>query len=101
LLGAGEDEELLRRAAQLGPQLVVLKCAERGALALSAGQLHAVPAAPVEWVVDPVGAGDGFAAGFLAGWLRGHSVEEMLRLGARVGAAAVGTLGDYAGYPRC
>ena len=37
--------------------------------------------------------------GKLAGWLRGANIEEALDLGARVGAAAVTVLGDYAGYP--
>ena len=46
----------------------------------------------VEWapravaVVDPTGAGDAFAAGFLAGWLRGESVGVALRRGV-VGAS--------------
>ncbi len=100
LLGAGNNEELLRRAADLGPPMVVLKCAERGALAQAGGTVVSVPAYPVEHVVDPVGAGDGFDAGFLSGWLRGFDLAANLRLGARVGAAAVATLGDYAGYPR-
>lgn len=97
-----DDEMVLGRAAALGPRVVVLKRAERGALALSAdgGARVQVPAESVPEVVDPVGAGDGFAAGFLAGWLRGDDLEAALRMGARVGAAAVAVLGDYAGYPR-
>jgi 2-dehydro-3-deoxygluconokinase len=90
----------MQAAAALGPKLIVLKLAERGALALAEGTAYKVPAVPVERTIDPVGAGDGFNAGFLAGWLRGDSMEESLRLGARIGAAAVSTLGDYAGYPR-
>ena len=78
----------------------MLKRAERGALALADGKRYAAPAHPVAQVIDPVGAGDGFDAGFLAGWLRGASIEESLDLGARIGAAAVEVLGDYAGYPR-
>ena len=54
---------------------------------------------PVDRVLDPVGAGDGFDAGFLAGWLRGWTLEKCLQLGARLGAAAVGVMGDYQGYP--
>ena len=78
----------------------MLKRAERGALALADGKRYFSPAHPVEQVIDPVGAGDGFDAGFLAGWLRGASIEELLSSGARIGAAAVEVLGDYAGYPR-
>lgn len=99
-LGEGSDDELLARGAALGPQVVVLKRAERGAVAFMHGEQTAAPAVPVERVVDPVGAGDGFDAGFLAGWLRGASLDEALRLGAYVGAASVATLGDYNGYPR-
>src|SRR5262249_9227825 len=100
VLGEGDDEALLGRGAVLGARVVVLKRAERGALALADGQRYAAPAHPVERVVDPVGAGDGFDAGFLAGWLRGDGIEQSLELGARIGAAAVEVLGDYAGYPR-
>jgi 2-dehydro-3-deoxygluconokinase len=95
-----DDQSALQAAAALGARIVVLKRAERGALALAEGTTLSVPAAPIERMVDPVGAGDGFDAGFLAGWLRGDRLEDSLRLGARVGAAAVATLGDYAGYPR-
>ncbi len=100
LLEVSSDDDALAAAAALGVRVVVLKCAERGARALVAGRHYAVPAAPVAQVIDPVGAGDGFDAGFLAGWLRGWSIPESLALGARIGAAAVATLGDYAGYPR-
>ncbi|HEU5097590.1 MAG TPA: PfkB family carbohydrate kinase [Roseiflexaceae bacterium] len=78
----------------------MLKCAERGALALAEAHIVTVPAESVTEMIDPVGAGDGFDAGFLAGWLQGANLEEMLRLGARFGAAAVAALGDYSGYPR-
>jgi 2-dehydro-3-deoxygluconokinase len=97
---AGDDEAALAAASALGARVVVLKCAERGAFARAEGHTIHAPAAPVERVVDPVGAGDGFDAGFLAGWLRGDSLEDSLHLGARVGAASVQALGDYAGYPR-
>src|SRR5215212_7211752 len=86
--------------AALRARVVVLKRAERGALALADGKRYFSPAHPVTQVIDPVGAGDGFDAGFLAGWLRGASIDESLNLGARIGAAAVEVLGDYAGYPR-
>jgi 2-dehydro-3-deoxygluconokinase len=49
--------------------------------------------------VDPVGAGDAFNAGYVAVRLRGGSVAEALRAGARCGAAVVSRVGDTAGFP--
>jgi 2-dehydro-3-deoxygluconokinase len=100
VLGVEDEEAMLAQGAALGARAVVLKRAERGAMAVMDGRRASAPAEPVARPIDPVGAGDGFDAGFLAGWLRGWDLEECLRLGARVGAASVQALGDYAGYPR-
>lgn len=100
VLGTEDDQGSLQAARELGASIVVLKLSERGAIAEANGERIAVPATPVERVVDPVGAGDGFNAGFLAGLLRGEGIENALHLGAQVGAASVAALGDYAGYPR-
>ena len=59
--------------------------------------VHPGGGASGERVIDPVGAGDAFDAGFLAGLLREYDLEAALKLGARLGATAVGALGDYAG----
>ena len=50
-------------------------------------------------VVDTTGAGDTFDAGFLAGWLRGETLEECLALGAVCGALSTTRLGGFAGQP--
>lgn len=99
-LADGSAEEVLRAAIALGAQTAVLKLADEGAMALQDERFYRVPAAPVREVVDPVGAGDGFDAGFLAGWLRDWDMMFCLRLGALVGAQAVQVAGDYHGYPR-
>jgi ribokinase len=52
----------------------------------------AVPAEPAH-LVDPTGAGDAFAAGYLATWLAGKSPAEALAAGARLGALAVSRVG--------
>lgn len=91
-----DDEPALRAVTALGPAVVVLKAAADGAMALVDGAVVRVPAAAVEEVVDPVGAGDAFNAGFLSTWLRGGSVAEALRAGNERGAAAVAGVGDAA-----
>jgi sugar/nucleoside kinase (ribokinase family) len=63
------------------PTLVVTR-SEHGALACSGEERANVPAEPIARLVDTTGAGDLFAAGFLAGQARGKSLEDSLRLGA-------------------
>ena len=54
-----------RKVLDLGPRFVIIKKGEHGALFLSAGETFVVPAFPVADVVDPTGAGDSFAGGFM------------------------------------
>ncbi|MET1085648.1 MAG: sugar kinase [Arthrobacter sp.] len=56
--------------------------------------IHRVPAHRVQ-VVEPVGAGDAFAAGYLAGLLRGDKPEDRLALGHSFAAWTLGTRADY------
>ncbi|MGZ5424689.1 MAG: PfkB family carbohydrate kinase [Candidatus Aminicenantales bacterium] len=49
----------------LGPSLVLLKKGEHGALVFGRNFVFGVPAHPCEHVIDPTGAGDSFAGGFL------------------------------------
>jgi 2-dehydro-3-deoxygluconokinase len=99
---SGEPDPLTAAKAllDLGPGLVVVKLGERGALALTAEGQVTVAATPIPRVVDPVGAGDAFAAGFLTGQLRGMGLEESLVLANRCGAAAMLVPADQEGLPR-
>jgi sugar/nucleoside kinase (ribokinase family) len=54
-----------RRVLKMGPQVVVLKKGEHGALLFEGSRIFAAPAFPVERVFDPTGAGDTFAGGFM------------------------------------
>jgi len=56
---------------RLGPSLVLLKKGEHGALVFGRDFVFGVLAHPCEHVIDPTGAGDSFAGGFL-GYLAGH-----------------------------
>ncbi|MDR6508459.1 sugar kinase [Arthrobacter oryzae] len=57
-------------------------------------RVYRVPAHQVE-VVEPVGAGDAFAAGYLAGLLRGDKPEDRLALGHSFAAWTLGTRADF------
>jgi 2-dehydro-3-deoxygluconokinase len=100
VFGVSDEDAILDAAVALGARAVVLKRAERGAIGIAGGERIEAPAHPAKQAIDPIGAGDGFDAGFLAGQLRGYDLAGCLDLGARVGAAAVEVLGDYNGYPR-
>ena len=93
-----DDEALVLDLAGLGPEEVVLKTGSAGSLALVDGEILEHPAFRVS-EVDPVGAGDAFAAGYLAGHLWGLPPEERLRVANAMGALSVATLGDYEGLP--
>jgi 2-dehydro-3-deoxygluconokinase len=82
----GLDREGGARALlAVGPRLVVLKLGADGCLLASAeGTLH-VPGFSVP-VVDTVGAGDSFAAAFVAGWLRGGTLRDCATLANAMGA---------------
>ena len=80
---------------------IVLKYGQQGSKVFDAsGEVAAAAGFKVASPIDPVGAGDGFAAGVIAGRLKGLSWAEALRLGNLVGALAVNHPGDFEGYPR-
>jgi 2-dehydro-3-deoxygluconokinase len=85
--------------AALGPAEVIVKDGARGCTALIEGSRFSLPALPVQ-VVDPVGAGDAFVAGYLAERLAGLPPEARLRTAIAAGAFAVTVPGDCEGLPR-
>jgi len=72
---------------RLGPPAVVVKRGEHGVLVFEGESAFALPAFPLASVIDPTGAGDAFAGGFL-GYLasRGLDGERDLRTAAVVGS---------------
>jgi sugar/nucleoside kinase (ribokinase family) len=79
----------LRREARLA----VVTRSEHGCVVVTRDQALAVPAAPVERVVDTTGAGDLFAAGFLYGLSQGAGHERAASLGALAAAEVIQHLG--------
>ena len=97
--GVPDIDEALGAAVALGPRIAAAKMGPDGAVALVEGLRFAHGGYTAPAVVDVVGAGDGFDAGFLASHLRGLSPYECLRRANLCGACAVATPGDFQGYP--
>ncbi len=69
-----------RAILKMGPSTVLIKRGEYGVLQFSTESMFAVPAYPLEEVVDPTGAGDTFAGGFMGYVARsGRLSESILR----------------------
>lgn len=108
LFGDGDRDEngeksirpyLAERFLQLGCKAAILKLGAEGAYYSTRMEHKRVPGFKVDHVADPVGAGDGFAAGVLSGLLDGLSLEEAVRRGCAIGAAVVTVNGDMEGLP--
>ena len=64
------------QAQRRGPSVIVAKQGEYGAVLITSESFFALPAYPLESVIDPTGAGDTFAGGFV-GYIAAHAEEEI------------------------
>jgi sugar/nucleoside kinase (ribokinase family) len=91
LTGPGDAEAQARALAGVA-RAAVVKRGDAGAVWADPDGVVVVPAIPAR-VADPTGAGDAFAAGLLAAWLRGASPASALAAGVAAGTTAVGVVG--------
>ncbi|GGO40574.1 PfkB family carbohydrate kinase [Deinococcus humi] len=92
-----DDHNVAALAAMVqnfGCPLVVVTRGERGAVALSDGQLFTQPSLPAH-VVDTLGAGDAFIAGFLNAWLDQADIGQALQAAARLAAQNCAEYGAF------
>lgn len=73
--------------------IAALTRSAKGCVIVKGDEVHTVPAAPVEAVVDTTGAGDQFAAGFLYGLTHGKTLGDCGRLGAMAAAEVISHYG--------
>ena len=93
-------EEIVDFYFKINPNLVtVIKLGSEGSFYRYGEEKKRVSTIKVEKVIDPIGAGDAFAAGFVSGLLDGLSLEESLKKGNILGAITVQTAGDIEGFP--
>jgi sugar/nucleoside kinase (ribokinase family) len=74
-------------------EILVVTRSEKGAIAIAGDTRFEVAAEPVDAVVDTTGAGDLFAAGFLAGLAQERSLEDALHMGAIAAAEVISHYG--------
>lgn len=100
LFQAEDPEKIIDEFLKYNPEVVVLKMGEQGSMfSVKNGEYKKVAAYDPGKVIDPIGAGDGFSAGFIAGLLEGKSYYESLKLGNAVGAFVLSVKGDVEGLP--
>jgi sugar/nucleoside kinase (ribokinase family) len=88
-----EDFDTALASLRTDARRAVVTRSAKGCVIIEADETVAVPAVPVERVVDSTGAGDLFAAGYLVGLARGYSSEHAARLGALAASEVISHLG--------
>lgn len=107
---AGEDEgafltnetneqKMCEMLSRNESKIVILKRGHLPTLIFADGAFTEVPTPKVEHVLDTVGAGDAFAAGFTHGLLNNYSLEESVCIGNIAGACVIQQFGDIEGLP--
>jgi 2-dehydro-3-deoxygluconokinase len=96
LWGTSDPQDIRRLLPE--PQTVVVKQGADGAVGFAGTETVCVPAPQID-VVEPTGAGDAFAAGFIAGAVRGLPLRSRLRLGCLAATSALLVPGDLGPLP--
>ena len=99
LLGVSKPEDIIGRLTSLGVQRIAIKREGDGSIGFDNGLTISMPALPPSAVVDTVGAGDGFDAGFLLGVIKGWPLDRTLAFANAVGSMVVSVSGDNEGLP--
>ena len=87
-------QEIMRGLAAKGPSVVVCMRGAQGSMAFDGHSFYLQPAVPCE-VVDTLGAGDSFIAGFLDATLRGLPMQERMQAGSACAAVTIGYVGAW------
>lgn len=99
LLGVSNPKEIIEQCKSYGISYVAIKQGEKGSIGYYNGQYMEAPPVKPRKVVDTVGAGDGFDAGFIYGVLHGWPLERTLQIANTIGSMVVSVSGDNEGLP--
>ncbi|MBL0769545.1 adenosine kinase [Sphingopyxis sp. DHUNG17] len=98
IMALADEQDFEAAVAKIAPKvpLLVVTRSEKGAIAVEGGVRTEVGAEPIDEVVDTTGAGDLFAAGFLAGLAEARPVAECLTMGAVCAREIIAQIGPRA-----
>lgn len=99
LLYQTEDWDVIVSKLRELSAVSIVKGGEDVTYVVTADTITTVPYFKAEHVIDTVGAGDGFCAGFLVGLQKGYDYAQAVRIGNLVGSMIVQTEGDWEGAP--
>jgi 2-dehydro-3-deoxygluconokinase len=99
LFGKSDPDQFLKAIEKFGIHHAVLKQGERGATAFKDGERVYVPVNNNIEVIDVIGAGDGFAAGYLYSLIQDWPLEESVKFANAVAGHVIGVIGDNEGLP--
>lgn len=99
LLGTTDTVEILDTFHAMGISEIALKLGKEGCIVSDGKSREQIPGYLIEHLEDTVGAGDGFAAGYLSSRLKGLSIQEAGDFANGVGAMATLVKGDNEGFP--
>jgi sugar/nucleoside kinase (ribokinase family) len=96
ITGLSDPLAQAERFHRLGVKTAIITQGDRGSVLVSDGLSLRADGFPVTFV-DGTGGGDAFAAGYIAGLLRGWGPEDCLRIASAVGASCVRAIGTTTG----
>lgn len=99
LFGGKSKQEYLEEYLRRGAKIVALKNGKQGSIVSNGKETHTVPIYDVPQVVDTVGAGDAYTAGFLFGYLEGRDIKACGEIGSILGGLITQTYDDYRSGP--
>jgi ribokinase len=88
-----DKEKGSKELLSCGPQIIICTLGEKGVLVTTRKKQFVVSGEKVGTIVDTTGAGDAFAAGFLAGLVEKKSLEECAKMGNKIAARSISDFG--------
>ena len=92
---SAELRDWVRQLQELGPRVAVATLGEKGSIAYDGERFYECGIVPAEKVVNTVGAGDSYIAGFTKGVLDGLDVSACMHAGAELSSRVIGSFEPY------